>query len=91
MNCKVCGAELGEGDKFCSSCGSPVVIDFFCSNCGEKLSANTKFCPHCGAPAQSTFEQAGQTIENTTADTTNGTTSKFKSNIVAKYRNSEIT
>lgn len=88
MNCKTCGAELGEGNRFCSLCGSPVVVGFFCSNCGEKLSADTKFCPKCGTPAQGAFGQASQTIEKTTASAivtdTNGSSGKFKSNIVAQ-------
>ena len=24
MECSVCGAKIHEGDKFCTSCGSPV-------------------------------------------------------------------
>lgn len=88
MNCRTCGAELGEGNKFCSACGSPVVVDIFCSNCGEKLSEETKFCPKCGTPAQGSFGQFDQSIPNTTASNIDNNNQKssgnFKSNIVAK-------
>ncbi len=51
--CLVCGAELGEGAKFCSGCGKPVdkVTSsgrLFCAFCGAKLDGDESFCPRCG-------------------------------------------
>ncbi|GMQ86752.1 MAG: adenylate/guanylate cyclase domain-containing protein [Acidimicrobiia bacterium] len=48
MNCTTCNAELREGAKFCSECGTPTALA--CSNCGNSLSAGDKFCADCGTP-----------------------------------------
>ncbi|CAD6493582.1 MAG: RDD family protein [Candidatus Argoarchaeum ethanivorans] len=41
MLCPRCGAEMKEGDRFCSSCGS--VIEHI-----EKVEVGKKICPKCG-------------------------------------------
>lgn len=55
LNCKRCGAILGERDKFCTKCGAPCESTgksaaelHFCTNCGAELAAETKFCTKCG-------------------------------------------
>ncbi len=56
VKCRICGAEMRVGAKFCSSCGTkieeiwnkPAKAHVFCSNCGTKLEKGTKFCSNCG-------------------------------------------
>ena len=53
--CVQCGSTLGEGQSFCSSCGSRRVdapateAPHFCTGCGAALSHAGKFCEKCGA------------------------------------------
>ena len=64
MKCSKCGAELKEGQKFCTKCGTPVNVNpnlntkqtdqpVFCLVCGTPLRPNQKFCTKCGTPAGS--------------------------------------
>lgn len=46
--CKKCGAELLEGQDFCTKCGTPVVTKPTCSKCGAELAEGQEFCPKCG-------------------------------------------
>lgn len=54
--CMRCGANLGEGAKFCPGCGYPVVVKQtpkktrhkFCMKCGAPLREGAKFCMKCG-------------------------------------------
>lgn len=62
MKCKFCGAELLEGDKFCTACGKKVEWEeeqkpewIFCTQCGTKLAADSKFCTGCGAKVESSI------------------------------------
>lgn len=48
MKCSNCGAELPEGSKFCSECGTEQDLSFFCMKCGTKVQYGEKFCPNCG-------------------------------------------
>jgi len=56
MQCPGCGAEIKEGDKFCSSCGTRVTYTEkaaeaekrFCPNCGAELNRDDIFCGYCG-------------------------------------------
>lgn len=53
--CTNCGAELNDGMKFCSGCGTPVPQQEekknICSNCGAEIKDGMKFCSSCGTPA----------------------------------------
>ena len=54
MNCKHCGAGIGDHEKFCRYCGKPQQKT--CPKCGAQLSDTAKFCNACGtaleAPAK---------------------------------------
>lgn len=45
--CAKCGAEVPEGDKFCSDCGCR--LGNMCPNCGANIAAGKKFCGKCGS------------------------------------------
>lgn len=47
MNCRHCGAEIGDHEKFCRYCGK--AQQKTCPKCGAQLSDTAKFCNHCGA------------------------------------------
>jgi len=51
--CSKCGAPNRLGDKFCSSCGSPIITEVVsegktCPTCGASLKEEAKFCVRCG-------------------------------------------
>ena len=59
FKCPSCDAEVPDGARFCSNCGSPVeqpkkeveeVRAAFCRNCGAKLPEGATFCTDCGTP-----------------------------------------
>jgi len=46
MYCSNCGAQIREGAKFCSECGTTIARG--CPNCGAEFAATDKFCAECG-------------------------------------------
>lgn len=57
MNCPNCHAELPDSAKFCTKCGTKIVVQTaapaaaeqkVCANCGAVLKAGAKFCNKCG-------------------------------------------
>ena len=48
VNCPKCHAEVPLNSRFCSSCGSQLVVVSKCGKCGEDIPPNGKFCPSCG-------------------------------------------
>ncbi len=48
--CAKCGNPVGEGDKFCMNCGSPILNapQSTCPNCGSVISSDYMFCMICG-------------------------------------------
>ena len=54
--CTKCGATINDGEKFCTSCGTPVEVvrvsaNRFCRQCGNMLTPGAKFCDVCGKEA----------------------------------------
>ena len=51
--CSKCESLMRLGDKFCSSCGSTIIVDKsegkICSTCNASLKEDAKFCMKCGA------------------------------------------
>ena len=48
--CGNCGAPLGDGQAFCSKCGTPTVASKknVCGKCGNELQDGQEFCSKCG-------------------------------------------
>lgn len=50
MTCPKCGAHVKKGTKFCSECGTSMLIQTKkCVKCGADINGSAKFCPECGA------------------------------------------
>jgi len=54
--CPDCGASVGDGDDYCTTCGTHLPSAFpettsenECWNCGQLLVADANFCEHCGS------------------------------------------
>jgi len=50
VKCSKCASDIGAGQRFCPSCGSPVPVAQYCSNCGVELQEGSVFCANCGTP-----------------------------------------
>lgn len=51
LQCRNCHAELNEGQKFCTACGTKAdnpISKMFCPNCGAEIKKGQKFCTGCG-------------------------------------------
>lgn len=53
VKCTNCGADIGEGQAFCATCGTPTTVPVAnriktCNKCGTVIQDNTVFCPTCG-------------------------------------------
>jgi RNA polymerase subunit RPABC4/transcription elongation factor Spt4 len=44
--CPYCFKPISATDKFCPSCGKPIL--HFCPHCGKPVEVGAKFCPNCG-------------------------------------------
>ena len=51
--CHSCGSPLGDGDRFCATCGTEVLKrePEGCSACDAPMAPTDRFCPACGTPA----------------------------------------
>lgn len=75
MSCHACGAALSDGQRFCTSCGSPVAAAqstqaadvsesvFACASCGADRSASDRFCTRCGAVGAETLLPGRSSVE----------------------------
>ncbi|KAB7789920.1 zinc ribbon domain-containing protein [Bifidobacterium leontopitheci] len=62
MQCSRCGAQIGDGDRFCMNCGAPAdagagaagagaaAAQVVCPSCGQPVDGTMRFCMNCGAP-----------------------------------------
>jgi class 3 adenylate cyclase len=48
MRCSKCGSENREGRKFCTKCGTPLLVA--CPKCGAAIEPDESFCGECGTP-----------------------------------------
>src|SRR5438105_13060241 len=46
MRCSKCGSDNQEGRKFCTNCGTPLVVT--CPKCGAPIQPSERFCGECG-------------------------------------------
>lgn len=48
MNCKKCGYECNDDDKFCKNCGEKLDVLKLCNSCQKRCKPESKYCPYCG-------------------------------------------
>lgn len=48
LACQSCHGSVGVDSRFCSHCGSQLVVIQKCPHCAENLTANARFCSSCG-------------------------------------------
>lgn len=46
--CSSCGSPIHSDDKFCASCGSQASFSLSCRKCKERIGEGDKFCSFCG-------------------------------------------
>ena len=55
MNCRNCHEKLKKLAKFCSKCGTKVILT--CKECNNELDITDKFCSECGTRTQNINEK----------------------------------
>lgn len=65
--CPKCGAQVGDSDRFCNSCGSPITRSQPSSNSNSSVtrsSAVSLVCPKCGSTniRSETFQEQDQSV-----------------------------
>lgn len=70
MFCNNCGNQIGEGERFCSKCGTAIVIEKkadTCPRCHATVEEGAKFCNKCGAsltaPQKTVCHGCGKPLE----------------------------
>lgn len=82
MNCKKCGFECSNDDKFCKNCGEKLDTLKLCENCQKPCKPEAIYCPYCGQKF-ATQESKNDLSNNTTeTNTTNNTTMMNNQNLV---------
>jgi class 3 adenylate cyclase/tetratricopeptide (TPR) repeat protein len=70
MRCASCGTDNREGRKFCSNCGTALLVG--CPVCGSQNEIDERFCGQCGArldgQAPAVPQEAGATPQQTFAE-----------------------
>jgi len=76
-NCPKCGAELAEGNRFCTACGhdfsavpsSPTVQkpqEKTCPQCGKVMAENDRFCTTCGCDSNAATPSPAEKVPKKT-------------------------
>lgn len=81
--CSNCGAPMGDGQAFCTKCGTAKAAapkKNFCTSCGNELAEGQSFCPNCG-------QRAGLAVDNTAA----AAISQFNANIQQQKSKKKLT
>lgn len=47
--CLKCNHKNPTGSKFCSKCGSELLIETLCEKCGSRITDNANYCNSCGS------------------------------------------
>ena len=66
MECKWCGADISEKDKFCGKCGKPLEqpnAEKYCLHCSKTYPSDVNFCPECGIKLSDSTMTFGTPIE----------------------------
>ena len=45
--CNCCGAQIEDGNQFCTECGKPFLQGKSCPHCGVSVSDDDAFCKNC--------------------------------------------
>lgn len=76
--CPNCQALLGEGQTFCSECGTP--LKKLCQKCGAELQEGQAFCAKCG-----------QRVDGTIDSNTTSAINQFNTNVAAQQQKKKRT
>jgi len=63
MRCSKCGRDNREGRKFCTNCGTPLVVT--CPKCGAPIEPDGRFCGECGAAIGASAPRAPSSAQST--------------------------
>ena len=78
--CMYCGAQIENGNLFCTECGKPVPQGKSCPHCGASVSDEDAFCQNCGkkiaeepvATHAEPLPDTGQSVKNVYDNTNEG-------------------
>src|SRR5215471_10342323 len=63
MRCSKCGSDNRYGRKFCTNCGTPLVVT--CPKCGAPIEPDERFCGECGAAVGASAPRAPSSAQST--------------------------
>jgi len=95
MKCQKCNAELLEGAKFCTTCGTPVAETSApnaarCPKCNAPLPENSKFCTTCGTPVAAPAQSEPESDSRLTMVANRISWNIGKGEVACKIRESEF-
>ena len=62
--CPKCQHKNNQDAKFCSGCGTSLVVETVdCVKCEKDIPKDSKFCPECGSPQESNCKACSKEIE----------------------------
>src|SRR6516225_11191026 len=65
MRCSKCGSENREGRKFCTKCGTPLLVA--CPKCGAAVEPDESFCGECGTAMANAASAAADGTQSVTS------------------------